>query len=650
MARKLDSRDNQQPSVKSTAEPTPGERRDSSISRRTYLGLGATVIRALRGNVTGAPINPISRYGIDFHSARDAIDDLGMDPTGEEPIDQKLKETEDGVLIQFPNGTYRLDGDSGTSMQNETRGFEGVGSEATFQASRDSDGFLLDANEMEAVYFSNIGLDQRPRRSCVGIRLTGNRIICRDVELFGDCDTPAGGVPLLSHATTSSTGQSLIEGIDAASECRNRPALGRPGIFVEPSHSGSLLVRDCVLEQFPDAAVHATRHSGSVRVLDSQFKNNAAGIHLTRPSSQIRRSEIVVDEIPSTVEVPSATSPFRLHGIAVGSANVETDSDDPVVVSNSRVQIEDLRSDFPAIVTVSPNTSVEVADCEVVFNNDGQSVVKATTPGQQFDQSVGALHVRNSVVRGSGTVGSILCVENADGSEVTNSSLQLSGGDGITIRESEACSIAHTNIAVPGYAGVFGSSSVTAVGIEDSRLHCLRPDSKPLVAKQNAAATDDTRSTALNTITRDSRLGPNWAKLAKQSVPEKTTEGVIPSSVTEDAAGAELADGRPALRRRFGDQGDRNNPDREYPHWLMVDNGFSEDTYGFSAPTLSPNRGRVEKITGPSGASFDSYRFAGTLGAVTLDGTGALFFSRTSTDRKSLTKRVERRTGSSATR
>lgn len=635
MARKLDSRDEQQPPVKKRGEPaSPGDG-DAVLDRRTVIKSGVTALWALSTEpVTGSPTASVSRHGIEFRSSRDAIDDLGMDPTGEEPIDGELGETVDGDLIQFPDGTYRIDGGPETTIRNGTRGFEGVGENVTFRPSEGATGYLLDASEIDGVYVSNLSFDQRSKNSCIGLRLTGNRVICEDIRVVGDCDRPAGGVPLIAHATESATEHSLVEGVVSSGGCTGRPVLGRPGIFLEQSHRGTLTVRDCDLRQFPNAAVDATRHSGRIRVLDSHFQNNAAAIRLSRPGSRIERVKIVVDGVPAPVESSTAPSPFRLHGIAVGGAADGSVSDAPVAVSNSTMRIEDVRSALPAVVSSASGTSVRVEDCEVVYNNDGESVVAARAPGSQRERSVGSLHLRDSVLRGSGTVSSIVVATNADGTTVANSALELSGGDGISISASDRCTIEQTTVSVPGHAGVFRASSVTAAAVCSGRPQESESWSGPQSPGVDQVTIDSVDPPTWYEFTVDGRLDSNSVTSAARAVSGENAEGVVGSAPVTYAVDGKITD------LRLGDGGrvylnghgvDEDTLGRGYPHRLCFDGRDTDTAYAFSANTLSPKTprtGEKNQVNVAGTETLDTSRFAGALEALSLVGTATLSFSQ----------------------
>ncbi|ELK51860.1 hypothetical protein D320_14585, partial [Haloferax sp. BAB-2207] len=81
---------------------------ESQLNRRNYLKLGAMAAStALSAGVASAASGPEERFGIQWDRVVNAVDDLGMDPNGNEPIDDQLDSAyESGTLIEFPPGEY----------------------------------------------------------------------------------------------------------------------------------------------------------------------------------------------------------------------------------------------------------------------------------------------------------------------------------------------------------------------------------------------------------------------------------------------------------------------------------------------------------------------------------------------------------------
>lgn len=81
------------------------------LGRRDALRLGAAAAAVATGAAaTSNPVAAVLRQnGIAFDRRVNAVEDLGADPTGTVPIDGALGgAVDDGVLVEFPPGTYRV--------------------------------------------------------------------------------------------------------------------------------------------------------------------------------------------------------------------------------------------------------------------------------------------------------------------------------------------------------------------------------------------------------------------------------------------------------------------------------------------------------------------------------------------------------------
>lgn len=241
MTRKPDRVDDREPRHANERKPRSPEKQPL-CSRRSYLKLGAAVAVGFPTTVGVSRAATAERHGIGFRRVLDAVDDLGMDPTGGDPVDDGIVAAGDGALIRFPDGVYRFDDDPrGISLDGETRGFEGAGDDITFRAPRDRRGFLLDGVGMEGAYINNIVIDQTAPNTCIGIRLWGGRVVVRDIVARGEGDRHDSGTPLLSASTSPPDGTSSVEdgtGADSSGSGRRRGLLVE-GLDRTPRHSES---------------------------------------------------------------------------------------------------------------------------------------------------------------------------------------------------------------------------------------------------------------------------------------------------------------------------------------------------------------------------------------------------------------------------
>jgi hypothetical protein len=626
MARKLDRSGNRERLLSDNGEPPP-ERPRTRLTRRSYIGIGATTVASL--SVTAAANGSIRRHGIEFDRVLDAVDDLGIDPTGGTVADEQIAQAGDGTLVQFPDGEYRLD-PGALSFDGGTRGFEAVGEQVSFLASTAGRGFLVDGQGMDAAYLDGIDLDQR-KSACAGVRLTGDRVVVQNVDVRG---RPAAGrgLPLVAHATLAADGRSRIRNLTATAGGARRP-LGRPGIFVTDDHEGTLTVEDCDLRRFPDGAVHAARHSGRVHVHDSYFENNALSIRLSGSGSSIENCSVVVEEFPP-VDAGTGTAPYRFHGVSVATAAegaVSTADSQPVRISDSRFRIENLPAAVPAVVVPSAGPALEFAETSIEYNNTGGAVVLGRRPGQS-PAGVRPLRMRELSITGTGSVDSVVELANADGSELEGSRIQLEQGDsdGIRIRNSADCRVESTTVSVPGRAAVFTDAVVESLALSGG------PDSEP--AADGGSPGPDTLVIDGATVetayefTVDGRIDsqtdssgyPSSGANSEAVVGRGTDRYAIDGEITDlrlDGAGTVYLNGRPVDPAAFGSG---------YPHELVFDPGASTTSYTFAVTELSPwgRPATGSQVTVSESAAVDSYRFDGTVDSLSVRGTAAVTFGR----------------------
>lgn len=626
MARKLDRSGNRERLHSDDGEPPP-ERPRSGLTRRSYIGLGATTVAAL--SVTPAANGSIRRDGIEFDRVLDAVDDLGIDPTGGTVADEQITQTGDGTLVQFPDGAYRLD-PGALAFDGGTRGFEAVGEQVSFLPSGAVQGFLVDGQGMDAAYLDGIDLDQR-QSACAGVRFTGDRVVVQNVDVRG---RPAAGrgLPLLAHATLAADGSSRIRNLTATDGGGRRP-LGRPGIFVTDDHAGTLTVEDCDLRRFPDGAVHADRQSGRVHVRDSYFENNALSIRLSGSGSSIENCSIVVEEFPP-VDAGTDTAPYRFHGVSVATAaegTVSTADSQPVRISDSQFRIEQLPAAVPAVVVPSVGPALELVETSIEYNNTGGAVVLGRRPGPS-PAGIRPLQMRELSITGTGSVDSVVELANADGSALEASRVLLDQGesDGIRIRDSEDCRIESTAITVPGRAAVFTDAAVDCLALSggsggDQAAGDRSPGPDTLVIDGSAVETayEFTVDGRIDPQTEPSGYPPSGTS-SEAVVGRGTDRYTIEGEITDlrlDGAGTAYLNGRPVDPAAF---------DSGYHHELVFDPAGSTTSYTFAVSELSPwgRPATGSQVTVSESTTVDRYRFDGTVDSLSVRGTATATFGR----------------------
>lgn len=216
MARKLDRSDDQERLLSTDGAPPPAR---APLSRRSYLGLGATTVASL--TVTGASAGSLRRHGIEFDRTLDAVEDLGMDPTGVDAVDSQLKRAGDGTLVQFPEGSYKF-GPGDVTLGADRVGLEGVGETVSFRGP-DTGSVVLDATGT-TTYLGDITLEDRGE-SAVDIRLRADRIGLQSIDRLQSPTEKRG------PTATAGTDSLVVDGpgtgyeitVDGRIEAENKP-------------------------------------------------------------------------------------------------------------------------------------------------------------------------------------------------------------------------------------------------------------------------------------------------------------------------------------------------------------------------------------------------------------------------------------------
>ena len=110
MARKLDGGDDPERRRKTVASESSHlhSDTDSLLDRRQYVSLSVAAVAGVAGMASGSAAATDSTVSETDH-VLDAVEDLSMDPMGEESIASALRELPTDAIVEFPEGTYLLD-------------------------------------------------------------------------------------------------------------------------------------------------------------------------------------------------------------------------------------------------------------------------------------------------------------------------------------------------------------------------------------------------------------------------------------------------------------------------------------------------------------------------------------------------------------
>lgn len=280
---------------------------DESPSRRRYLlGVGSVVTSsclATSGCLTNVGESTVTRHGITFDRVVNAVDDLGFDDNGTEPIDSAFADAyETGTLIEFPPGEYRIEAEQSNPRVSRF-GVRGTGESRRDVRIRPSSGATikwLKANDVGPHLVENMSFDERDDETTqlsLWITTTDGSVV-KNVEWLGRTPDDSGIEYSLTAEVTDQEGVFTVEevyaGVDQPAvevEYPNGVAFLRSG----PSHKGELRLRDSIIKRRNSNATRSTGGSGVLTIEGSVFTNNqnsnvrfGAGNHPSKVSSASR--------------------------------------------------------------------------------------------------------------------------------------------------------------------------------------------------------------------------------------------------------------------------------------------------------------------------------------------------------------------------
>ncbi|MDR5674646.1 hypothetical protein RH858_16090 [Halalkaliarchaeum sp. AArc-GB] len=222
----------------------------------------------------------------------DAVDDLGMDPAGGEPIESALSAAyETGTLIVFPPGDYRVEKEGVIHGDKDRFGMAGLGDDpknVTFHFPKAAEGgtgywFLRNQGGSE-VLFKNFSIELTDDHdTAVSIMNEGDdELWCVDLEWLGFIPRQASspGQLLRMQAKTLygvATARRITIGKYGSAQGGHSSSTGTsPGytfIRNEPDHIGEFRLEDSHLEQCGHNTMRSSNNDGVVTVKNCFIKN-----------------------------------------------------------------------------------------------------------------------------------------------------------------------------------------------------------------------------------------------------------------------------------------------------------------------------------------------------------------------------------------
>ncbi|MFC6825404.1 hypothetical protein [Halopelagius fulvigenes] len=460
------------------------------------------------GAMTGSAAADADQHGISFDRVVDAVDDLGLDPDGDEPIDSALDETieEGNVLIEFPPGTYYWEDTVAESNVNNW-GIRGLGDHPTDVRFVSDDGaskFLLKTRGGEGILVENLAIDYGFDRSgSLGLMLKAHdNLLVRDVHFVGFKPTQDdGAVENLSPQALDPDGRVVVDGLvctgptDIAPHGHLEGDVNTSRVWLGSKHVGELLVRNSHIENAGTNAIYARESAGDVKIEDSLFvNNNQTSLRIGGSGSYVQGCRFVVDTDNATEEnVGEFINP---HAITWETGERgETGG----YIADCDFIYKSAPAKTAAAVWVDGSAGeMAIRDSRFRIDADGVAAIRVDDPrdprlGETASKPWGVTLENVSITGSSSGSHPAVFINNRDGSTIRDSCLQLTGNrEGIYLRNSDDSVIENTNLNVDGATTIFAGSDVSTSGITNSES-CPVPDDSFSI--DDEAETDDETET-----------------------------------------------------------------------------------------------------------------------------------------------------------
>ena len=482
-----------EPESEEVADEAAAEDSNSLLNRRSYMKLSAAAAAAMgTAAVTGTASAATTRHGISFDRVVNAVDDLGWDPEGNEPIDVP---TDEGLLIEVPAGEYvfPLSGSEPHCIGGALRrwGIRGLGdsrNDVSFRtASGDSGYFIRSDPDSEGLLLENFEWDNTDDHTGgdIGNWLQAqDKLVVKDIDHVGfsgrepycrwsilpEIKTAGGSGRIVNY---TKTGPSVFAGHGASD--------GAGGVF---SHEGLLTFENCVIaNQGGDGGLYTGKHNGKIVYDSCEFRNNDMAAIRAGAGCELRNCLILIDwdnAHPDNV-IDDEKEPTGTAGLYLSTA--EYGKSGGGVYNCNFVFKSTYYKGMAGIHVNNSDGNFDIHDTRIQVDIDRMPAIWGGNPADQrfssheTPEKPWGLDIRNVSITGSGDMrddGAIF-VENRHGTTIADSCIQTPNADGVHIDSARNCTIQNTNINAGGRATVFNNSSVDTSGVTKNDS-CPLPD------------------------------------------------------------------------------------------------------------------------------------------------------------------------------
>ncbi|WP_256686318.1 hypothetical protein [Halococcus qingdaonensis] len=626
---------------------TVGDNTSLSVDRRSYLKL-AGVAAGSASMLSGAASAAFTRRGIRFKHTVDMVADAGCDPSGNEPCDSKIRNAaDDYTLLKFPPGEYKIT-EKNVILNTTNLGFLGEG-DVRFTVPERYNEKMFVVEDGTGLLFENIDVDLRAAGATPGLHFgVDDDLEVHDVEYLGqgihpNSDPRGGGngnpdvtyalYPIIRSPDGTGTVSNVVAKNDGLMGAYNHGD-GRVGVWIGLSHKGTVTLKNCQFEGFPNNGLYCSRTGGAVQVEGGVFRNNdITQVRLSSSDSYVKNAVIVADLDNSDSPNPGDTLNSRGVRFEAGKFGYRGAS-----VENCDITIASTPHSSGGVVVGSDGADHAIRNTRIKVDVDSIRGVYSKAPvgfgNRGPPPKPHATTLENVSVTGSASGADAVRIDQRDDSVVKGCCIDQNGGNrnGVRLVDSDGSKVVNSTIDVNGQRVVEDNSWVRTRNI-DASGSCPTPDSNTgdhVLSIQGTGSRADYSFTVTSDLAKSTANGGTTGSSMTVSGSSATgyvwggTDSYTFSGDLEsfnlDGEATVTIDGEPA---HVGQRPD---------HVLSIEGTGSRTDYSFTVTRdlaeSTANGGTIGSSTDVSGSSAtgyvwggtDSYTFSGDLESFNLDG------------------------------
>lgn len=442
------------------------------LGRRDALKLGAATAAVVTGAGVGSVAAAVEREGVSFDRVLNAVDDLGMDPTGRRAIDGTLRDAlTGGTLIEFPAGEYRV---TERIVMRDRSGIVGVAgdrSDVRFVPPRGTSMRWINFGNNRGIVLKDFTLDRRDDYD-TSIGMGGNiggEFVLRNVEYDGW--TPSGP-QMFAANVTDPDGTAVVDGLYRTGPTQfQRYPHSSLDIWSGRGHVGHMVLRNVEIHNGSESGIYTGKGEGTYLIENCYMKNVVhTAIRAGGRDSVVRNCTVVIDTEdwdPRNEKVESTYSPgepIQLNR-AIWAQTADKKFAGPVI-EDCDVIVKNTTSTAIAGIYVNFDTGGAVIRNTRIRCDDGNVIpIYAQRPTSEAGEPL-AMELEGVSVTGEAWDRAALWFEGRPNSVVRDCCISSpNDNDGIYMDDCDGSVVENTNVNVGGRSTTFRNGRVTTSGL-----------------------------------------------------------------------------------------------------------------------------------------------------------------------------------------